>query len=235
MIVYAPGGTDLPASRLDGAEGSLALVEGVTHERDNLNRIFNPASPGEEIHGLIAFPGGIGPTIMTGVGWLISDASQAMHDWAGNHLLPGLSNLGMGVADLTDIAGQVLTHVGQGINEWVDDVGTAAEDLINGNLGKAAADIWSSGTDLAGGVFSAAKGVSSDLGHAFWDIAVTPAAQAVQAVPSAVGYVGGAVGSVIGSAVQDAGDVIRSVAQDVGSAIGSAAQDIGDDLNPWNW
>jgi hypothetical protein len=158
FIAYAPGSTTLPPSRRDGIEGSLATAEGVANITNGFHRFFAPATPGEYFHGLIQLPVGIGQTIGGGVLAGVELGSNWAHRKTDDiHIVKNIVGPATDAVSSVSAAG---ADVVNGVAEGVDDVGQAAQDLVDGNFKAAGNDAKQVVTDVVGGAVDGAK----DLG-----------------------------------------------------------------------
>jgi uncharacterized protein YvpB len=181
---FAPGGTQLPPSRFDGIEGTLAAADGLTNVTNNFDRLIHPHSVGDFVHGMFGLPGGIVETIGGGIGTGIELGANWLKTNTKN--IPVLGDI---VAPFADIVGGVGAGIGdlsRGIGSAWDHVGGAFGSLFKGDFGGFFGGLFNAGGDVLGGVFGAAGDVLSGVGKAVGDVA-SSVGNAVSSAVSAVG------------------------------------------------
>ncbi len=164
FIAYAPGSTALPAGRRDGIEGSLATVEGLSNTVNGLNRIVAPTTAGEYLHGFVQLPVGVGQTIAAGAFGAVELAASWTHRKTDG--IPVIKNIVGPATDTIGAAAAAGADVINGLSQGADDVGQAAEDVVDGHLKSAGKDLeQAAGAVVAGGVQAVAD-VGKGVGHA---------------------------------------------------------------------
>jgi hypothetical protein len=186
---FAPAGTDLPPSRFDGIEGTLAAADGLTNITNNFDRLIHPHDVGDFVHGMFGLPAGIVETVGGGIGTGIELGA----DWLKN-ATKDIPVLGSIVAPFSDVLHGVGAGVGdifRGVGSAVDNVGNAFSNLFHGDFGGFFGSLGSAAGDVIGGAASAVVDVAKGVGNAVGD--------AASAVGNAVGDAASAVGNFIGS------------------------------------
>ncbi|MEP6653117.1 MAG: C39 family peptidase [Myxococcales bacterium] len=168
FIAYAPGGTALPPSRKDGIEGTLAGAEGVANVTNGFHRFFAPNTAGEYFHGLVQLPTGIGQTVGGGVLGGIELGSDWIHGKTNG--IPVVKNIVGPATAVVSAAAASGSDVVNGAAEGVDDVGQAAQDLIDGNFKAAGSDAKQVVTDVVGGAVDGVKDAGKGLVNAVGDL-----------------------------------------------------------------
>lgn len=167
FIAFAPGGTDLPPSRLDGMEGMLGAADGISNLTNGLNRLYSPDSFGSWLHGVPQFFGGIVQTVGCGIGggiqWLGQNLNEAVEG------IPVLENFVQPFGDIVDGVGAVIGDVFNGIGEACDDVGGAFESLFDGDVGGFFEGMGEAVGDVVGGVVDAVGDAVEAVGDAISD------------------------------------------------------------------
>jgi len=168
FIAYGPKGSDLPAGRDDGIEGTLGTLNGVTNLTNGLNRIYNPDSWGGFVHGLFEVSGGIPQTI----GSFVGGGLQIGADWFNDQVdgIPVLQNIAKPFGDMVNGAGAVLGDVFNGVGESLDDFGSAFEDLSHGNWDKFTDHMADAAVDVGGAVVDAVSDTVDAVGDAIGDL-----------------------------------------------------------------
>lgn len=161
FIAYGPNGTDLPWSRTDGLEGTLATASGVADIVNGWDRIVDPDSFGGFLRGTIQAPTGVVGTIAGG----IFGGIELSGDWAHDKLdgIPVVSNLFNPVVDLWTGIGEVGADVVQTASEVADDAGELVEKLGNGDVGGAIGEVGEIAEDLGRGVVNTAADVGETV------------------------------------------------------------------------
>jgi hypothetical protein len=108
-----------------------------------------------------------------------------------------------------------------------DDLGHAANDAANGDLGDAANDLGDAANDAANDAGNAANDAANDAGNAAND-AVNAAGKAVDTAVHAVDQLVGQAGDAARQLVNDAGNTVDHVMHDAGKAAGDISDAIGD-------
>ena len=166
FIAHAPKGVDLPPGNWDGMRGTAAVGESVTNVVNNVDRILDPDSLGDFVHGVVSLPGALVHGLRAGTAGLVSLGL----DWVESQVdkVPVVRNvLGPGIAVAGGIVDGVSSFFG-GLGNASDHLGGAAGNVLDGNWNgawqetKAAADnLWQGAKDLAvepaKGLWSAAK------------------------------------------------------------------------------
>lgn len=168
LIAYAPGSTPLPPSRKYGIEGTLAGAEGVANVTNGFHRFFAPNTPGEYFHGLIQLPTGIGQTIGGGVLGGGELGSDWVHGKTNN--IHVVENIVGPATDVVSAGAAAASDVVNGVAEGLDDVGQAAQDLVDGNFSAAGRDAKQVVTDVVGGTVDGVKDAGKGVVHAIGDL-----------------------------------------------------------------
>ncbi len=169
FIAVAPKGTALPPGRDDGIEGVSAMVEGVAHLTNGLDRIGNPDSFGGFLHGIAETVGGVVETVVGGVGfgvqWVGDKLSEAVDG------IPVVEQLVKPVGTLIETGGAIIGDLADGFGDAANHVGSAFEKLFDGDVGGFFSDAGSAVVDVAKGVGEAVwdgiKGVGEAIGDFF--------------------------------------------------------------------
>ena len=165
--VYGPPGTDLPSSRFDGIEGTMAAAEGIANLTNNLNRLYSPDSVGSFAHGLIGFPGGILQTVVGGIGAGISLGGQALNDVVEG--IPVVENLVQPFGDIVNGVGAAIGDIGNGFGEAFDSWGQGFEDLFSGDVGGFFSGLGEGFVDIGSGIVDGVGDFFSGVGDAVSD------------------------------------------------------------------
>jgi hypothetical protein len=147
MMVFAPDGTDLPSSDLDGAQASSGVNEGMYGMSKGWDLMANGDGVGAKVHGVFDMLGGTIGCIGSGLGWMLCSA-PAQYIKGSVDGIPVLQNVVKPLCDLWDTAGAMIGDVFKGVNDAFDHIGGAFQALGNGDF-----------SGFVGGVADAAKDV----------------------------------------------------------------------------
>jgi Peptidase_C39 like family len=164
FMVFAPGGTDLPPSRMDGAQGAMTTLNGAANLINSVNRIFSPNSFGDWVHGFPEFVGGLFQVVGGGVGALLQLGAEKLRGLVDG--VPVLRNFVDPFTDLVSGAGGCIADVFNGFGKGCNDVGSAFDDLCHGNVADAAGDVGQAAVDVGKGVVNAVGDAASAVGNA---------------------------------------------------------------------
>jgi hypothetical protein len=143
--------------------GPLQSIDHIqSYGNDALQRIIHPDGPGGFLHGVIEGAGAILPDIFGDMGAGLQLGAQ----WMNNEVngIPVLSNVLQPIGDVVNGLGGALVDICGGVEQSVDDLGSAVDDLFHGNLEGAAGDVVSAGKDAVVGAVDAVKdGIGSAI------------------------------------------------------------------------
>ncbi len=142
--------------------GPLQSIDHIqSYGLDALQRIIHPDGPGGFLHGVIEGAGAILPDIFGDTGAGLQLGAQ----WMNNEVngIPVLSNVLQPIGDLVNGLGGSLVDICGGIEQSADDLGSAVDNLLHGNLEGAAGSVYDAGKDA---VVGAAKAVGDGISSA---------------------------------------------------------------------
>jgi hypothetical protein len=168
FIAYGKEGTDLPRSRTDGIEGTLATAEGVVELLNGIDRVTHPDSVGGVFRGVLEIEGGLVGTVGGG----LFDAFELSGDWAHRQLdgIPVVSNVLNPVVDIWTGVGEVGSDVVHMTTAVVSDLGEFAEKLGNGDVIGAAEEVGDVVVDVAEGAVNAVVDTAETVVNVVKDI-----------------------------------------------------------------
>ncbi len=168
FMAFAPQGTDLPPSRLDGAQGAMGVINGAANICNAWDRLIHPDNFGDWLHGIPEFVGGLVQTVGCGVGALFQLGAEKLSNLVDG--VPVLQNIVQPFTDLVSGFGGGVADVFNGVGKAFNDVGNAFSDLCKGNVADAAGDVGQAVGDAAKGVANAVGDVASSVGNAISDV-----------------------------------------------------------------
>ncbi len=167
FMVFAPGGSNLPPSRMDGAQGAMAALNGAANVCNGWDRIFSPDNFGSFVHGIPEFFGGLVQTAGGGVGALLQLGAEKLRGLVDG--IPVLQNIVEPFTDVVSGLGGAVADAFNGIGKAFNSVGGAFESLCNGDVGGFVSGLGNAAGNLVTGAANAVSDAASTVGNAISD------------------------------------------------------------------
>ena len=168
FMVFAPEGSDLPASRMDGAQGAMGTLNGLANISNGFDRIFSPDDFGCFVHGIPEFFGGLVQTVGCGIGALLQKGAEALSNLVDG--IPVLENIVQPFTDLVSGFGGCVADVFNGFGKACNSIGGAFDSLCDGDVGGFVDGVGDAVGDVASGVGSAISDAAGAVGDAVGDL-----------------------------------------------------------------
>jgi hypothetical protein len=168
FMVFAPKGTNLPASRMDGAQGAMGTLNGAANLCNAFDRLFHPDNFGDWVHGIPELAGGLVQTVGCGVGALFQLGAEKLRGLVDG--VPVLRNVVEPFTDIVSGFGGCVADVFNGWGKAFNDVGGAFDDLCHGRVADAVGDVGKAAGDVVKGVGNAIGDAASAVGNAVSDV-----------------------------------------------------------------
>jgi hypothetical protein len=167
FMVFAPKGSNLPPSRMDGAQGAMAALNGAVNVTNGWDRIFHPDSFGSFIHGIPEFFGGLFQAAGGGVGALLQLGAEKLRNLVDG--VPVLQNIVEPFTDVVNGIGGAVADVFNGVGKAFNSVGGAFESLFNGDVGGFVGGLGNAAGNVVTGVVNAVGDAANAVGNAVSD------------------------------------------------------------------
>ena len=168
FMVFAPKGSDLPASRMDGAQGAMGTLNGLANISNGFDRIFSPDDFGCFLHGIPEFFGGLVQTVGCGIGALLQKGAEALSNLVDG--IPVLENIVQPFTDLVSGFGGCVADIFNGFGKACNSIGGAFDSLCDGDLGGFVGGVADAAGDVVSGVGSAISDAAGAIGDAVGDL-----------------------------------------------------------------
>ena len=165
FIAHAQRGVELPTGDWDGMLGTVAVSESVTNVVNNVDRILDPDSVGDFVHGVVSLPG----TLLHGLRAGTAGLASLGLDWVESQVekVPVVRNVfGPAVALAGGVVDGVSSFFG-GIGNGADHLGGAVGNLLDGNWN----DAWQETKAAADSVWQGAKDAVIEPAKGLWNAA----------------------------------------------------------------
>lgn len=164
MMVFDTDGADLPSSRLDGIEHTVAISGNALDIVNNFDRIIDPDGVGSFLHGVVGLSGAVSALPITVPGFALSFAGKWIadqtEDWPW-----GLRHLGGFVGNMLDAPGQLLSFLGNAVSNSFNRLGSAIEDLASGDIKGFASNTAKAVGSVVEGAVDGAIGAAKSVGR----------------------------------------------------------------------
>jgi len=172
---YGPKGSNLPPGddAFQNAGGGIQGTQGTLNGAANLKNGWNlfsakGATLPDMVHGAFEFAGGIQQAGLCFVSQVVQDGTSWLHDKVSG--IPVLQNIVQPFTDLVSGVAGGAADLANGVGESMNDLGSAASNLLHGDGHKALDKLGDAAKDLGDGVVHSVTDAASSVGHAIEDL-----------------------------------------------------------------